>query len=67
MRRAGFGLDLPHMRPSATPLLVLALLALGGCKRADTPVKAYKTFHDHVRKGEYKQAYAACPRPPAKR
>jgi hypothetical protein len=46
------------MRLFATPLLVLALLALGGCKRADTPVNAYTTFHEHVRKGEYKQAYA---------
>ncbi|WP_224366886.1 hypothetical protein [Hyalangium versicolor] len=47
------------MRSFAMPLLVLTLLALTGCKRADTPVNAYTTFHDQVRKGEYKKAYAA--------
>jgi hypothetical protein len=47
------------MRPSAMPLLLLALLALGGCNRSGTPVDAYTAFHEHIRKGDYKQAYAA--------
>ena len=47
------------MRLSAMPLLVLALLALGGCKRADTPVNAYTTFHEQLKKGDYKKAYGA--------
>jgi hypothetical protein len=41
------------------PLLVLALLALGGCNRADTPVNAYTAFHKAVRSGDYKKAYAS--------
>ncbi|WP_224243958.1 hypothetical protein [Hyalangium gracile] len=51
------------MRPSAMPLLVLALLAFGGCKRADTPVNAYTTFHELVKKGDYKKAYAGLSQP----
>ncbi len=47
------------MRLFAMPLLVLALLALGGCKPASTPVEAYKAFEKDVRKGDYKGAYAA--------
>jgi hypothetical protein len=49
------------MRPSAMPLLVLALLALGGCGKTQftTPQNAYTSFHEHVKRGEYKKAYAA--------
>lgn len=49
------------MRLSALPLLVLTLLALGGCRRDrfDTPQDAYTSFHEQVRRGEYKQAYGA--------
>jgi hypothetical protein len=47
------------MRLPVTPLLVLALLALGGCKRPDTPVNAYTSFHEQLKKGEYKKAYGA--------
>lgn len=49
------------MRLFATPLLVLALLTLGGCNRSrfDTPQNAYTSFHQLVQKGDFKQAYAA--------
>ena len=47
------------MRLFALPLLLLTLLALGGCKGADTPERAYTTFHALVKKGDYKGAYAA--------
>ena len=49
------------MRLSAMPLLVLALLALGGCGKTQfaTPKDAYTSFHEHVKRGEYKLAYAA--------
>jgi hypothetical protein len=49
------------MRPYAMPLLVLALLALGGCGKNQftTPQNAYTSFHEHVKRGEYKKAYAA--------
>src|SRR5512140_1535505 len=47
------------MRLFATPLLVLALLALGGCNPANTPVGAYNSFSDNVKKGDYKKAYEA--------
>lgn len=49
------------MRLSAMPLLVLALLALGGCGKTQfaTPQDAYTAFHKHVKVGEYKEAYAA--------
>jgi len=49
------------MRPFVMPLLVLALLAFGGCQKAQfsTPKEAYTSFHQHVKRGEYKQAYAA--------
>ena len=51
------------MRLSAMPLLVLALLALGGCGKNQfttaTPQDAYTAFHEHVKRGEYKEAYAA--------
>jgi hypothetical protein len=40
-------------------LPLLALLTLAGCNRADTPVKAYTGFHEHVKKQEFKQAYEA--------
>lgn len=46
------------MRLLTMPLLVLAVLALGGCNRS-TPVAAYKDFHAHVQKREFKEAYAA--------
>lgn len=49
------------MRLSPLPLLVLALLALGGCGKAQfsTPKDAYTAFHAHVKRGDYKAAYAA--------
>jgi hypothetical protein len=49
------------MRLYATPLLLLALLALGGCSkyRFDTPQNAYTSFHELVRRGEFKQAFGA--------
>lgn len=49
------------MRPSATPLLLLALLALGGCNRDryDTPEHAYTSFHRKVQRREFSKAYAA--------
>ena len=48
------------MRLFALPLLVLTLLALSGSgKGADTPEGAYSTFHEKVKKGDYKAAYAA--------
>jgi hypothetical protein len=49
------------MRLFAMPLLVLALLALGGCKKAqfDTPQNAYTSFHDMVQRQAFKEAYAA--------
>lgn len=47
------------MRLFAMPLLVLALLALGGCKSPNGPVDAYKAFESNVKKGDYKTAYAA--------
>lgn len=52
------------MRLPAT-LLLLALLALGGCKqqRYDTPENAYTSFHELVRTGEYKKAYSALSQP----
>jgi hypothetical protein len=49
------------MRLPAMPLLLLFLLALGGCNRNkfDTPQNAYTSFHGMVRRGELKQAYGA--------
>lgn len=49
------------MRLSAMPLLLLALLALGGCRKYsfDTPQEAYTSFHALVRRGEFKQAFGA--------
>src|SRR5688572_24620455 len=49
------------MRLSAMPLLLLFLLALGGCNRNtfDTPQNAYTSFHRLVQRGEFKQAYGA--------
>lgn len=43
------------------PLLLLALLALGGCSKYsfDTPQGAYTSFHAMVRRGEFKQAFGA--------
>jgi hypothetical protein len=41
------------------PLLLLSLLALCACRGTDTPVKAYMTFHEQMKKGSYKEAYAA--------
>jgi hypothetical protein len=43
------------------PLLVLVLLALGGCSKYkfDTPQNAYTSFHELVRRGELKQAFGA--------
>jgi hypothetical protein len=42
-------------------LLVLALLALGGCGKSgfDTPQNAYTSFHAQVQRGEFKKAYGA--------
>jgi hypothetical protein len=52
------------MRLSATSLLVLALLALGGCSRgAQPPVEVYKDFHAKVQKQQYKEAYGALSKP----
>jgi hypothetical protein len=47
------------------PLLLLALLTLGGCGRTgyDTPDKAYKSFHAHARNGEYKAAWGVLSKP----
>lgn len=39
-------------------LLALVLLGLGGCNRQDTPQGAYRAFHDSVRKGEQRAAWA---------
>ncbi|WNG34511.1 hypothetical protein F0U60_13275 [Archangium minus] len=49
----------------AMPLLLLALLALGGCNRPsyETPVKAYQTFHRAVQRGDEKTAYAVLSQP----
>ncbi|MBN1207173.1 MAG: hypothetical protein JXB05_19975 [Myxococcaceae bacterium] len=48
------------MRSFAMPILVLALLALGGCgRRFDTPQNAYTSFHQLLQRGEFKKAYAA--------
>jgi hypothetical protein len=48
------------MRLFALPILVLALLALGGCRiRSDTPRDAYMAFHEDLRKQKLKEAYAA--------
>jgi hypothetical protein len=48
------------MRLSAMPILLLALLTLGGCRNSfDTPEHAYTTFHSKVKKGEFKEAYGA--------
>jgi hypothetical protein len=42
------------------PLLVLALLALGGCRSPQqSPEEAYKAFHAKVQQQQYKEAYAA--------
>jgi len=51
--------------PPAMPLLLLALLAFGGCNRPsyDTPVEAYHAFHRAVQRGEYKAAHAALSKP----
>jgi hypothetical protein len=51
--------------PSALPLLLLALLTLGGCNRPsyDTPVKAYQTFLRAVQRGDEKTAYAVLSQP----
>jgi hypothetical protein len=52
------------MRLSATSLLVLALLALGGCNRgAPPPVEVYKDFHAKVQQQQYKEAYAVLSTP----
>ena len=52
------------MRLSATSLLVLALLALGGCSRGgQTPVEVYKNFHAKVQQQQYREAYAALSKP----
>ncbi|XXF76644.1 hypothetical protein P2318_26840 [Myxococcaceae bacterium GXIMD 01537] len=53
------------MRLPATPLLLMALLALGACNRPrfDTPVDAYSSFHRLVQRGELKQAYAVLSQP----
>jgi hypothetical protein len=40
-------------------LPLLALLALAGCHRSDSPEKAYTAFHEHVKKQQFKQAYEA--------
>lgn len=47
--------------PTATTLLLLALLALGGCNRAnyETPVNAYKSFLQSAQRGDDKKAYGA--------
>lgn len=49
------------MRLSAMPLLLLSLLALGGCSKYsfDTPEHAYTSFHTMVKRGELKQAFGA--------
>ncbi|PTL78557.1 DUF4878 domain-containing protein [Vitiosangium sp. GDMCC 1.1324] len=49
----------------AMPLLLLALLALGGCNRTsyDTPEKAYKSFLQAVQRGDEKAAYAVLSQP----
>jgi hypothetical protein len=49
------------MRLSAMPLLMLSLLALGGCSKYsfDTPEQAYTSFHTMVKRGELKQAFGA--------
>jgi hypothetical protein len=49
----------------AMPLLLLALLALGGCKRPSytTPDKAYQAFLEHLRQGDEKKAYAVLSQP----
>jgi hypothetical protein len=47
------------MRP--LPVLLLLLLALGGCNRPryDTPVDAFRTFHRHAQRGDARAAYAS--------
>jgi hypothetical protein len=49
------------MRLSATLILLLSLLALGGCSKYsfDTPKDAYTSFRTMVRRGEFKQAFGA--------
>ena len=51
--------------PTATSLLLLALLALGGCNRAnyETPVNAYKSFLQSAQRGDDKKAYGALSQP----
>jgi hypothetical protein len=53
------------MRPTVMMpwLLALVLLGLGGCHRQDTPQGAYKVFHDKVRKGELREAWAVLSKP----
>ncbi|MDY7228445.1 hypothetical protein [Hyalangium rubrum] len=51
------------MRLSAMLLLVCALLGFVGCRGTDSPVAAYTAFHTHVRKQDYKKAYAALSQP----
>jgi hypothetical protein len=47
------------------PLLLLLLMALGGCNRPsyETPVKAYQTFHRAAQRGESKEAWSALSKP----
>jgi hypothetical protein len=49
----------------AMPLLLLALLALGGCDRSSSmpPDKTYQAFLEHVRRGDEKKAYAVLSQP----
>ena len=49
----------------AMPLLLLALLALGGCNRPSytTPDKAYQSFLEALRRGDEKTAWSSLSQP----